>query len=81
MHARGLQPFNASCSMQGREASDSNLSPAIKPTNSPNTKNLNQEVSSFWAYLPYASGIMCMRRDNEHKSNPKRLINRTTIYK
>ena len=46
----------------------------------PITKKVNQEVSSSWAYSPYSPRIMCMPKDNERKSNPKRLNNPTAIY-
>ena len=50
-------------------------------TNLPITNILNQEVSSYWAYSPYSPRIMCMPRDNERNSDPKRLNNPRAIYK
>ena len=42
----------------------------------PITRDLNQEVSSSWAY----SRIMCMPKDSERQANPKRLNNPTASY-
>ena len=58
--------------LQGREANNNNFLFANIDPIYPITLKLNQDVSSFSAYLRYSPGIMCMPKDIERKGNPKR---------